>query len=127
MREGASALVCDALLASRIFRVAAIYGVVVLLPMYLLDVPDPHKLTQVGFVGLALVFQAMFWIIANAPVKFRALMPLAVAEKAVFGLPAIAFFALGRTDAVTAGFGAADLLLGLLFLWVWLGVRRVAA
>ena len=117
----------DARLASRVFRVAAIYGVVVLLPMYLLDVPDPHKLTQVGFVGLALVFQAMFWIIANAPTKFRALMPLAVVEKAVFGLPALAFFAVGRTDAVTAGFGAVDLLLGLLFLWVWLGLRRAAA
>lgn len=37
----------------------------------------------------------MFWIIGGDPPRYRALMPVAVAEKLVFGLPALALFAQG--------------------------------
>ena len=110
--------------ASRVFRYAAIYGVIVLLPLYLLPVPDTWRLTHLGFVGLALVFQAMFWIISRDPLHYRALVPIAIAEKLVFGIPALVLLLLGRANPVQAGFGMVDLFLAGMF---FLAMRRLRA
>ena len=112
--------------ARNAYGFAAIYGVIALVPAYFLPVPDPWRLTHLGFVGLALVFQGMFWIIARDPLRFLPLMPLAVFEKLAFGVPAIAFWGRGQTDGVTAAFGGVDLLLGALFLLAYVRLRRVA-
>lgn len=104
----------------RMFRWAAIYGVIVLLPMYLAPLPPAGAEVYFGFVGLALVFQAAFWIIGGDPAKYRALMPVAVAEKLVFGLPALVLFARGYPLAPPVPiFAAIDLLLGLGFWLAW--------
>ena len=117
----------EARLARSIYRGAAIYGVIVLLPAYLIPLPDPYKLTQIGFVGLALVFQGLFWIIGGDPLRYRALIPLTWFEKLCFGIPAVAFWAREQTGAITGVFGAIDLLLCALFGFVWLRLRRKAA
>ena len=105
---------------SRMFRWAAIYGVVVLTPMYLAPLPPFMAETVFGFIGLALVFQWVFWLIGGDPVKYRALMPLAMAEKAVFGIPALALFAQGYPmEPPVAVFAAIDLALGLGFFLAW--------
>ena len=104
----------------RMFRWAAIYGVIVLLPLYFTPLPPLMGETFLGFVGLALVFQGVFWVIGSDPVKYRALMPLAVAEKAVFGVPALLLFAQGYPVAPpVAVFAGIDILLGLGFLLAW--------
>lgn len=113
--------------ASRVYRLAAIYGVLVLLPAYLIPLPDPYKLTQIGFVGLALVFQGLFWIMASDPARYRALVPLTIFEKLCFGLPAAVFWARGQTDGITAAFGVIDLLLAALFTLVLFRLRRMPA
>ena len=118
-----SALPSDLKLASRVFRIAAIYGVVVLAPLYLAPVPDPWRLTHFGFIGVALVFQGVFWVIASDPQRFMPLMPLCIWEKLCFGIPALAFFARGQADAVSAAFGAIDLFLGALFFLAWRRMR----
>ena len=117
----------EARFARTVYRGAAIYGVIVLLPAYLIPLPDPYKLTQIGFVGLALVFQGLFWIIGGDPMRYRSLVPLTIFEKVCFGIPAVAYFARGQTDAVTGTFGAIDLLLAVLFVIVWTRLRRVPA
>jgi hypothetical protein len=117
----------EARFARWLYRGAAIYGVIVLLPIYLIPLPDPYKLTQIGFVGLALVFQGLFWIIGGDPLRYRPLVPLTVFEKLCFGIPAVAYFAQGRTDAVTGVFGAIDLLLAALFVVAWFRLRRLPA
>ena len=114
----------DVTFASRVFRIAAIYGVVVLLPLYLLPVPHPWRLTHFGFVGVTLVFQAVFWIIARDPLHYRALMPLAICEKLIFGIPALAFFVQGQADPVQAVFGALDMFWATMF---FLAMRRLRA
>ena len=114
-------------LARTIYRGAAVYGVLVLLPAYLIPLPDPYKLTQIGFVGLALVFQGLFWIIGGDPLGYRALVPLTVFEKLCFGIPAVAYCLRNQTDVVTGTFGAIDLLLSVLFAIVWLRLRRLPA
>lgn len=103
------------LFARRMFRGSAIYGVIVLLPLYLTPLPRFGAETVLGFIGLALVFQAVFWIIGGDPVKYRALMVPSIAEKLVFGVPALALYAQGRTPWTVAIFAAIDLALALGF------------
>lgn len=110
---------------ARMFRWAAIYGLIVLTPMYFAPLPPQLGETLLGFISLALVFQGVFWVIGGDPVKYRALMPLAVAEKLVFGVPALALYARGYPVAPpVAGFAAIDILLGIGFFIAW---RKVVA
>ena len=105
---------------ARMFRWAAIYGVIVLAPLYFTPLPPVMAETFLGFVGLALVFQAVFWTIGSDPLKYRPLMPLAVAEKLVFAVPALALFAQGYPVAPpVAVFAVIDLALGAGFLLAW--------
>lgn len=105
---------------SRMFRWAAIYGVIVLAPMYFAPLPPVMGEVLLGFIGLALVFQGVFWMIGSNPVKYRSLMPLAVAEKLVFGVPALALYLQGYPmHPALAVFAGIDLLLGLGFFLAW--------
>ncbi len=121
-----SALPSDLKLASRVFRIAAIYGVVVLAPLYLAPVPDPWRLTHFGFIGVALVFQGVFWLISRDPAKYAALIPLGILEKLVFGVPAIIFLALGKADPIAGLFGAIDLIWAAAFAIVWRRMRAAS-
>ncbi|MBS0480653.1 MAG: hypothetical protein JSR96_00575 [Proteobacteria bacterium] len=110
---------------ARMFRWAAIYGVIVLLPLYLTPLPPVGGEVFLGFVGLALVFQTVFWIIATDPVRYRALMPAAIAEKLIFAVPCLTLFAQGYpVSRPVAVFSVIDLLLGLGFFIAW---RRTAS
>ena len=109
----------------RMFRWAAVYGVIVLLPLYLTPLPPQRGELLLGFTGLALVFQGVFWTIGSDPAKYRALMPYAVAEKLIFGLPALLLFLRGYpVQAPVVGFAVIDLLLGIGFFAAW---RKSAA
>lgn len=104
----------------RMFRWASIYGVIVLAPLYFLPLPPQGAEVYLGFVGLALVFQGVFWTIGGDPVKYRALMPFAVLEKLVFGVPAAALYLQGYplTPDIPL-FAGIDLALGLGFFLAW--------
>lgn len=110
---------------ARMFRWAAIYGVIVLTPLYFTPLPPAGGEVLLGFTGLALVFQAVFWIIGGDPLRFRALMLPAVAEKLVFGLPTVALAARGYPVAPpVVVFAVIDLALASGF---WLAWRRTPA
>lgn len=105
---------------ARMFRWAAIYGVIVLVPLYLTPLPQAGAEVFFGFVGLALVFQGVFWTIGSDPARYRALMPYAVAEKLVFAVPCLSLWASGYpVNPPVAAFAAIDLLLGLGFFLAW--------
>lgn len=123
MPEGELVLDSNIRFVSRIFRIAAIYGVIVLAPLYLAPVPDPWRVTHFGFIGLALVFQGMFWIISRDPLHYRALIPIAIWEKLCFGIPAVGFFLRGQVDTIVGVFGALDLFWALVFTFA---MRRLA-
>ena len=55
---------------ARMFRWAAIYGVIVLVPLYLTPLPKAGAEVFFGFVGLALVFQGVFWTIGSDPARY---------------------------------------------------------
>ena len=117
-------------LARRVFAVAGIYGLIVLLPLYFAEpllaarAPVNHPEYFYGFIGAASVFQLVYLTIARDPVRFRPLMPLAVLAKLNFFVAVVILVALGRTNIWAMALVSVDLLLGLAFAFVWL---RLAA
>lgn len=109
--------------ARRMFLIASIYGVAALLPQYFLearlgrDFPPPitHPEHFYGFIGLALVWQAAFFLISRDPVRYRPLMAVAVLEKLSFGGATVALHVLGRIAAPVLVVGLVDLSLAVLF------------
>jgi len=109
--------------SSRVFVCAGIYGVVVLLPQYFLeqklgrDFPPPltHPEHFYGFIGVALAWQFVFFVIACDVQRYRLLMLPAILEKLSFGVAALVLDAQGRAAALVAGAGLIDLFLALFF------------
>lgn len=118
-------------LARWIFLVAAIYGLAVLTPTMFAGptVPDgdplaPYAAYFYGFVGIALVFQLVFLLIASDPMRWRNLMPLAVLEKISFFGPGLALYFQGRLAQGPLFYGAMiDGVLMVLFALAWWSTR----
>jgi len=114
-----------------LFRLAGVYGLLVILPQYFLeqqigrDYPPPitHPEHFYGFVGVALAWQLAFLLIAGDPVRFRPFMIPAILEKATFGIAVVILFLQNRVSGMVLGFGTIDLLLGALFFLAWLRLR----
>jgi hypothetical protein len=104
--------------ARRVFLIAGIYGLVVLVPQYFLEAKTgrdyPPAITHpeyyYGFVGVALAWQAAFLIIARDPVRYRLMMIPSMLEKVSFGVAAIVLFAQGRLPPLLLAAGIVDLL-----------------
>ena len=117
----------DVVFARRLFRWAAVYGVIVLAPLYLLPAPTERTEAYFGFIGGALAFQGVYWIIGGDPLRYRPLMPVGAVAKLSFAIPALTLFALGRLDALTAIPVSVDVLLAAGFVVAWVKTRRVDA
>ena len=118
--------------AQRAYTGAAIYGILALAPQYFLEAKVnrdfPPAITHpeyfYGFVGLALVWQFAFLLIAHDPVRYRALMPITWLEKLSFGGAAVVLMALGRIPSPVFALGLVDLALGGLFVAAWVKTPR---
>jgi hypothetical protein len=118
--------------AKIVFLAAAIWGLLALLPMYFLrerigqDFPPAitHPEFFYGFVGLAVVWQLAFLVIASDPARFRPLMVVSVLEKLSFGIPCVILFSRGELAAPMLFAGSCDLFLGLLFAIAYLKTPR---
>lgn len=106
------------------FLLAALYGLLVLLPQFFLeakvgaDLPPAitHPEFYYGFLGLATVFQLIFLVIAFDPSAFRALIPIAILEKLSFAVPCIVLYLTGRMAVGGFFIGAMiDLALAVIF------------
>jgi hypothetical protein len=108
----------------RLFWIAGIYGVLVILPQYFLehrvgrDYPPPitHAEYFYGFAGVGLAWQVAFLIIATDPARYRPLIIPSVIEKFSFAGAIAVLFAQGRAPAPLCVFAVIDLTLGILFL-----------
>ena len=120
--------------ARRVFLLAGIYGLVVLLPQYFLEevisarstAPISHPENFYGFIGVALAWQVAFLVIAGDVLRLRPLMIPAFLEKLAFGGAVVVLFAFGRIDAAVLGFGVLDLLIGGFFVAAWVRTRAIA-
>ena len=114
-----------------LFRGAAIYGLIVLLPLYFLErqVAAPaaalaHPEYYYGFIGAAAAWQLVYWTIGGDPVRYRPLMALGVIAKVGFWIPTFLLWLNGRTPTSTFALVNVDLLLGIAFFVAW---RRLKA
>ena len=118
--------------AKIVFWLAAISGFFTITPLYfmfdLIGEKDPPPITHpaffYGFVGVALVWQITFAIIARDPVHFRTIMIPAVLEKLVYSIPVIVLVLQKRTRPADLLFAAIDLSLGVLFVIAYLRTPR---
>jgi hypothetical protein len=121
--------------ARRVFHIAGIFGLVVLLPQYFMegrlgrDYPPPinHAEHFYGFIGVATAWQVAFLIIARDPVRYRLMMLPGMLEKLSFGMASIVLFAQGRLARTVLAFGLLDLLWAVLFAWAYVKVSRLPA
>jgi hypothetical protein len=110
------------------FRLAGIWGIIVLAPLYFLEnfigAQHPPAITHpeyfYGFVGVGLAWQILFIIVASDPVRYRGVMPAGVVEKFAFALAVYGLFAKQRVDASIAVAASIDLLLGIVFIVAFL-------
>src|SRR3982751_6403383 len=99
--------------AKRVFLIAGIYGLIVLVPMYLLeektgrDFPPPitHPEYYYGFVGVAVAWHILFIILSRDPIRYRRMMIPAILEKASFGIPVVILFLQHRISTFTLAAG----------------------
>ena len=110
--------------ARRVFLVAGIYGLIVIIPLYFLearvgrDFPPAitHPEYYYGFVGVTLAWQILFLILASDPARYRAMMLPSVLEKAGYVIAIIVLFLQHRVSSFTLGSGMVDLIFGCLFI-----------
>jgi hypothetical protein len=128
------------LFAQRVFHIAGIYGLAVLLPQFFIELLPTEFVKQqlgeevvpgavhpehfYGFIGVAVAWQIAFLIIARDPVRYRLIMIPGILEKLSFGLAAVALFAAGRLTATTTAFGVIDLIWAALF---FVAFKKVAS
>jgi len=119
--------------AKRVFLVAGIYGIVVLLPQYFvewgLDLPEPMARPEhfYGFIGVALSWQFVFLVIARDVERYRSLMLVGVLEKLSFGAAVVILYFASRVSAGVLVAGAIDLALGAMFVLAYRASQPVAA
>ena len=105
------------------FLIAGVYGLVVLLPQYLLaarisrDFPPAitHLEYYYGFIGIAVSWQIVFLLLAKDPVRYRPMIIPAIIEKWSFAIAVVLLFAFNRVSMQMLGAGLVDLILGTLF------------
>ncbi len=109
-----------------LFRGAAIYGLILLLPLYFLEKTAAapaalldHPEYYYGFVGAAAAWQLVYWTIGGDPVRYRPFMALGVIAKFGFWIPVFLLWLNGRTPTSTFFLTNGDLILGIAFFLAW--------
>ena len=121
--------------AKIVFWIAAIWGVLVLAPLYfmfdLIGRNDPPPITHpgffYGFVGAGLAWQIVFFVIATDPLRYRPFMIPAVLEKVSYVAPVVVLVLQGRMHPSDLVFVGSDFVLGILFVLAYLKTQPDAA
>ena len=120
--------------AKRVFTIAGIYGLMVLLPQYFLEdlvnrqsgVPIAHPEYFYGFIGVAVAWQVAFLVVARDVVRFRVFMLPAILEKLAFGGAAVVLYLQNRINGDVFAAGLGDLLIGAFFVAAFARTRNAA-
>ena len=109
--------------AKRVFLIAGIYGLIVVLPMYFLeeknsrDFPPPitHPEYYYGFIGVTLAWQVLYLVLATDPRRYRPMMIPPILAKASFVVAAVILFFQNRVPFVMFVVAIPDLIMCVLF------------
>ncbi|HZQ20253.1 MAG TPA: hypothetical protein VFA90_16175 [Terriglobales bacterium] len=117
-----------------LFVIAGMWGVLVLTPLYfmfnMIGRQDPPAITHpafyYGFVGTALAWQIVFFVIAANPVRFRPFIIPSIIEKYSYAIAGLVLYFQARMRASDLVFVAADFCFGGLFLIAFFVTPRAA-
>ena len=109
--------------AKIVFRVAGIWGLMILTPLYFMadtiGRKDPPAVTHVeyyfGFLSVTLAWQLAFLIIAQDPIRFRPIMLAAIGEKVFYLVSIFLLVSLGLVSKTACVVTLPDLILAALF------------
>jgi hypothetical protein len=111
-----------------VFCIAAIYGFIFLIPMYFLmntigqKTPPAisHPEFYYGFVGVTLLWQCVFVLIALDSWRFQAVIPIAVLEKVVYTVPVVILYLMDKEQLTILGTALVDPIFAILFISAYL-------
>jgi hypothetical protein len=114
-----------------IFGIAAAYGIISLPPLYFLlerigrEAPPAvtHAEFYYGFVGVALLWQFIFILVAKDPIRYRPIMLIAICEKLTYTVPVLILFSLGEVSAKLVGPSLVDPIFCVLFIVAYVRTR----
>lgn len=114
--------------AKRVFMIAGIYGLIVLLPLYFLeektgrDFPPPvtHPEYYYGFVGVAAAWQVLLLFISTDPIRYRRMMIPPMLAKTSFVAAVAILYLQERTSGFVLGSSMVDLALVIVFIVAYL-------
>jgi hypothetical protein len=120
--------------AKIVFRIAGIYGLLVIPPLYFSegrigrDTPPPisHPEFFYGFLGVALAWQVAFLIIATDPIRFRPMICPSIVEKVSYGIALLFLHFEHRISGSAFGIGSVDWIFAVLFVMTSVSTRRAA-
>lgn len=119
--------------AKRVFLIAGIYGLIVLLPMYFTeektgrDFPPPitHPEYYYGFVGVTAAWQVLYLFISTDPIRYRLMMIPPMLAKTSFVVACAILYLQQRVSGVILGASMVDLALVILFLLAYLKTPKM--
>jgi hypothetical protein len=117
--------------AKIVFWGASAFGVLLLTPLYFMidfvGLEDPPPITHpqfyYGFVGVALVWQFVYFAIGTDPARFRPIMVLSALAKGSYVGTLLVLYLQNRISPVQASTGIPDALLMVLFVAAFLKTR----
>ena len=121
--------------ARNVFYIAGIWGLIIVTPLYFMydrigrDYPPPltHPDVYYGFVGVTLVWQIAFLVIASDPVRFRPLMIVAALETFIYMATLTTLYTQGRMPLAQYVIVSPDAILCVLFAVAFVKTPREAA
>lgn len=105
--------------ASNFYKFSGIYGILVLFPQYFMETKNGidfppvinHPEYYYGFIGVALAWQILFFILATDPLKYRLMMLPTMLEKASWGFACIVLYLQNKLHFLMLIAGFIDLFL----------------
>ena len=121
--------------ARRVYLVAGIYGIIVVLPGFFSEAryaemfppAVTHPELYYGFYAVTLAWQLAFLVISRDPERYRPLMWVTVVEKAGFVIAALLLVGYGRSPRLVLAPAAGDAILGALFVAAYFRTRETVA
>jgi hypothetical protein len=118
-----------------VFRIAGIYGLIVLVPGFFTEKMLAEKMPPAvthpefyyGFFGVAVAWQVAFLFISHDPQRFRPIIPAAILEKLSYCVACVVLLMMGRIPPIVAMGGTGDFVLGALFTVSYLRLKSAQA
>lgn len=119
--------------AKRVFLIAGIYGLIVVLPLYFMeektgrDFPPPitHPEYYYGFAGVTAAWQVLYLFLSTDPIRYRLMMVPPMLAKTSFVVAVTILYLQQRVSGTILGASMVDLLLVILFIVAYLKTPEI--